>query len=108
MAKKQVPATRIYTRAATRKTTQILEQNKKRKKEPSLFDEFLHNHKKAPMDKIQYKDLGAFDDLLTDCFVDKVCFQHLPCSQPLQMLIRLDSLLDQRTQNTPIQTDSKC
>lgn len=52
-----------------------VEEGKKRgrkKKEDTVYEEFLQSNKRAPVDQINYKDLGAFDDLLTDCFVDKV------------------------------------
>lgn len=41
-------------------------------KTDDVYTLFLKSNKKPLVDQIDYKDLGAFDDLLTDCFVDKV------------------------------------
>lgn len=49
----------------------------RRRKDEDIIEEFLQSNKKAPVDQINYKDLGAFDDLLTDCFIDKVGSQCL-------------------------------
>ena len=52
-----------------------VEEEKKRgrkRKDDTVYEEFLQSNKKALIDQINYKDLGAFDDLLTDCFIDKV------------------------------------
>lgn len=65
----------VSTRASTKKAK--LEAQEKlraqRKKEANLLNEFLKSHKKAPVEQLQYDDLCAFDDLLTDCFIDHVC-----------------------------------
>lgn len=52
-----------------------VEEDRKRqrkRRDDDVVDEFIKTNKKAPVDQINYKDLGAFDDLLTDCFIDKV------------------------------------
>lgn len=54
---------------------------KQKKKRLNIYEEFLHCNKKGSVDQIDYMDLGVFDDLLSDCFIDKVsvwCLASFP------------------------------
>lgn len=56
---------------------------KRIKENNNVFDAFLRNPKNSKLDPLNYKDLGAFDDILTECFIDKVCilYDELPSHQ---------------------------
>lgn len=68
----------LSSRSNKRLTSPVEEEKKRgrKRKDESVYEEFLQTNKKALVDQINYKDLGAFDDLLTDCFIDKVSFTY--------------------------------